>query len=114
MKAILRDQDYSFDATARKVYLHVSGIGLAQIGLITNLSTGTIVYQFNSPTLGGTLVDGVLTLTFNTTSMSSHDKLQIIVDTPNGNGNKQLEHIAERLEALIDVSNRILERLMEI
>lgn len=43
-----------------------------------------MVYQFNDPSLGGTVSGNVLTLAFNTTGMHNTDKLQIIYDCATG------------------------------
>lgn len=56
---------------------------LSQLLLITNVSTNTIIYNFANNTQGGTLSDNVLTLTYDTTSMSAGDSLQIYADIEN-------------------------------
>lgn len=57
---------------------------LEQFLLITNVTSGTILYQFNVPSKGATLstVGGntTLTLEFSTQSMSAADRLQIFID----------------------------------
>jgi hypothetical protein len=53
-----------------------------QLLTITNTTDGTLIYVFADNTLGGTLDQGILTLTYNTTSMSDTDKLQIYIDVP--------------------------------
>ena len=54
---------------------------LEQILLITNVTANQIIYNFADSTAGGILSGSSLTLTYNTTSMSSGDHLQIFVDT---------------------------------
>jgi hypothetical protein len=63
----------------------VSGTyALEQFLLITNVSTGEVIYQFNKPTKGGTVASAggqtTLTLEANTSGMSSTDRLQAFVE----------------------------------
>lgn len=63
----------------------VSGTyALEQFLLITNVSTGATIYQFNKPAKGGTVSTGggntTLTLEADTSSMSGSDRLQVFVD----------------------------------
>lgn len=71
---------YVFDASARTVT--VTGlqgpINLEQFLLITNVTDGIIIYNFAAST--GTLAGNVLTLAYDTSTMSDTDRLQIIVD----------------------------------
>ena len=57
---------------------------LEQFLLITNVTSGTILYQFNVPSKGAVRTTGggntTLTLEFSTQSMSSADRLQIFID----------------------------------
>jgi len=55
-------------------------IKLDQILLITNVTDNIIVYNFADPTAGGTLASNILTLGYNTTTMSDTDRLQIFID----------------------------------
>jgi hypothetical protein len=61
---------------------------LEQFLLITNVTAGVVVYQFNSPSKGSALAvaggDTTLTLEFNTGGMSSGDALQIFADSTTG------------------------------
>jgi len=66
---------------------------LEQFLLITNVTSGTILYQFNVPSKGAVRTTGggntTLTLEFSTQSMSSADRLQIFIDdltSPGGGG----------------------------
>lgn len=80
MKQIIKN--YSFDKTAKTVtFSDFSSIRLDRILLITNVTTNTLVYQFNNSLLGGTVATNILTLTYNTSSMSNTDKLQIFYET---------------------------------
>ena len=74
-------EDYSFDAANQKVTFNTTDvITLEQLLIITNVTTNKIIYNFADPNAGGTIVNNVLTLDFDTTSMSSGDKLQIYLD----------------------------------
>ena len=57
---------------------------LEQFLLVTNVTTGATIYQFNSPAKGGTVSSAggntTLTLEYNTSTMSSGDRLQIFVE----------------------------------
>jgi len=71
---------YSFNAATSQVTINLEdGISpkLEGILLITNVTDNIIIYNFANPTLGGTLSNNVLTLTYSTVAMSNNDKLQI-------------------------------------
>lgn len=57
---------------------------LEQFLLITNVTTGAVIYQFNSSTKGGAVTTGggntTLTLETDTSAMSAGNRLQIFVD----------------------------------
>lgn len=63
---------------------------LEQFLLITNVTSGTILYQFNVPSKGAVLSTGggntTLTLEFSTSSMNAADRLQVFVDDPAAGG----------------------------
>lgn len=74
-------EDYTFNAAAQQITFNTtSNINLEQLLVITNVTTNTIIYNFADPNAGGSIVDNVLTLDFNTTSMSDSDSLQIFLD----------------------------------
>ena len=80
MKSLVRD--YTFDASSKTVtFTNISSIGLEQILLITNVKDNIIIYSFADNALGGTVSGNVLTLTYNTASMSDTDELQIFIDS---------------------------------
>lgn len=73
--------NYTFDSSAKTVtFTDYTTIRLDSLLLITNVTDGIIIYNFASPTLGGTVTNNVLTLTYNTSSMDNADKLQIFYD----------------------------------
>jgi hypothetical protein len=57
-----------------------SSLTLNQLLLITNTTKNTIIYNFADPTAGGSISGNVLSLSANTSTMSSGDSLQIFID----------------------------------
>ena len=76
--------NYSFDASAKQItFTDYNPIIQERILLATNVTDGIIIYNFaNSATLG-TCATNVLTLAYDTTTMSDTDKLQIFYDDAN-------------------------------
>ena len=70
--------NYTFDASAKTIDC-ADFSAIEKIAIITNITTWDIIYQFNNALKGGTLAGTVLTLDFNTTTMSDTDDLQIII-----------------------------------
>ena len=94
---------YTFNPTAKTVTF--SGLSqqitLANILLITNVTANTIIYNFASSTTGAvSFVNNVLTLDYDTTSMSATDVLQIYID---------VESYEESLATLLRRMNKLLE-----
>ena len=81
---------YSFNKDTRTVTITGKNIRREQLLLITNVTAGTVIYNFSDPSLGFTSftngVDAVgletttIILTYNTTAMSATDKLSILVE----------------------------------
>jgi len=78
--------DYTFDASQKTLVLD-DIYAQKRFLLITNLSTGDIIYQFNDINLSFSDVsfdydksETTLTLAFDTTSMTDNDVLQIYLD----------------------------------
>lgn len=114
MKIIVDKYDYGFSAANKTVTFadNYLGLQLNEILLITNITNNTIIYQFNSSTLGGTLAGNVLTLTYNTASMSDYDQLQIVVDTEIIQRNAPKSRVESLLEDLIDIQKKIYEHII--
>ena len=94
---------YTFNPAAKTVTF--SGLSytltLANILLITNVKANTIIYNFADASTGETSFNNnVLTLTYDTSSMSATDTLQIYLD---------LESYEESLAALLRRMNKLLE-----
>jgi hypothetical protein len=87
--------------------------------LITNVTSNVIVYNFANPAQGGSVADNVLSLDYNTTSMSNNDALQIYYDDGVESASEitaeaivdavlTLKRIAKNMESLqvVDVNQR--------
>lgn len=74
-------QDYVFNTATKQITFNTTDVvKLEQLLVITNVTDNIIIYNFADSTKGGTLINNVLTLTFDTTSMSSSDSLQIFLE----------------------------------
>jgi hypothetical protein len=74
-------QDYTFNAATKQITFNTTDIvSLNQVLVITNVTDNVIIYNFADAAKGGTIVNNVLTLTFDTTTMSDTDSLQIFLD----------------------------------
>ena len=74
-------QDYTFNAATKQITFNTSDtVFLNQVLVITNVTDNIIVYNFADPAKGGAIVNNVLTLKFDTTTMSDTDSLQIFLD----------------------------------
>jgi len=74
-------EDYTFNAATKQITFNTpSSVSLEQLLLITNVTDNVIIYNFADPLFGGTISNNVLTLTYNTVSMSNSDGLQIFLD----------------------------------
>ena len=77
---------YVFDASAQTVSIdNFDPLVIEQVMLIVNQTDGIIIYNPFDPAKGGTVTgtDAVLTLEYDTTSMSDTDKLMIVMDDAN-------------------------------
>lgn len=74
-------KNYTFNKTAKTVtFTDYISIDLDSILLITNVTSNVIIYNFANHSLGGTVLNNVLTLTYNTSVMLDTDKLQIFYE----------------------------------
>jgi hypothetical protein len=89
MGRVVNTADYTFNKTAKTITFssRYTGIELAQIQLITDVTNSTVIYQFNKAGFGGTLVGLVLTLAYDTTGagFNNTDNLMIIVNETQDN-----------------------------
>lgn len=70
---------YTFDASEKTITFGFAP-EIEGFSVITNVVDNVIIYQFNDPALGGSVTGNVLTLTYNTASMSDTDELMIRYD----------------------------------
>lgn len=70
---------YTFNKTAKTITFSGFTASLERLLLITDSTNNTPLYQFNSPSLGASLSNNVLTLNYNTNTgaFADTDKLQI-------------------------------------
>jgi hypothetical protein len=84
-------ESYAFTPTTRTIVVTGKNIRKEQLLLITNTSTGTVIYNFSDPSLNSTsytnAVDSVtgqetttIILAYNSSAMASTDKLAILVE----------------------------------
>jgi hypothetical protein len=79
MKVLL--QDYVFNAATKQITFNTTDVvKLEQLLVITNVTDNIIIYNFADAAKGGSITNNVLTLTFDTTSMSDSDSLQIFLE----------------------------------
>lgn len=109
--------NYTFDKTAKTVtFTDYTTIRLDSILLITNVTDNVIIYNFADPSLGGTVTNNVLTLTYDTSSMDNTDKLQIFYEGDNtlatndlqttlNSLTETLQELAARLQVLTGMAN---------
>jgi hypothetical protein len=77
-KILIQDGHYAFDSGAKTItFSDYATIDINGVLLITNVTHGVIIYQFDKPTLLGTVTTNVLTLTYDSSWMSDTDDLQI-------------------------------------
>lgn len=73
--------NYTFDASAQTLTLtDYASLNQEGLLLITNTTDNVIIYNFASPTYKATVTGNVISLTYNTTSMSNSDDIQIWYD----------------------------------
>lgn len=94
---------YTFNAASKTItFNNITLFTLDQILLITNSTSGIIIFNFADPLAGGILVNNVLTLTYNTTAMANTDALQIYVDLPSTVANDNAAMIDNYTHVLLE------------
>lgn len=77
----IKIDNYTFNKTAKTVtFTDYTTIRLDSVLIITNVESNIMIYNFVDPGAGGSVVNNVLTLDYNTTAMNDSDKLQIFYD----------------------------------
>ena len=73
--------NYTFSKTAKTItFTDYTTIRLDSVLIITNVMSNIIIYNFADPTKGGTVLNNVLTLDYDTSLMNDSDKLLIYYD----------------------------------
>lgn len=73
--------NFTFDPVQRTLTFNdYATVDLERLLLVTNVTDNVIIYNFADPTRGGGVAGNVVTLLFDTTSMSSNDALQIFYE----------------------------------
>ena len=98
--------NYSFNAAAKQITLSdYTSVNLESLLLITNVTNNVIIYNFAGQGKGATVSGNVLTLDFDTTSMSNSDSLQIFIDNNEVGASEStvdsLRDIADYLKILV-------------
>lgn len=121
-KYVLDTSKYTFDASTRTITF-VDDITVQEILVITNVTDGIIIYNFACEGFTGELSGKILTLEFDTRSMSDTDDLLVILqqnDTSVEDGladvttvsNRQQVTLANILEEL-KLTNKLLGKIYD-
>lgn len=99
-KKTLDSSYYRFNPILKQIIFQPH-LGLKQedIFLIVNLTDNQMIYNFTCPNEGGTWLNNILTLTYETSTMSETDKLMIIVNKENKT-EYYLEKILDEIKTL--------------
>jgi tetrahydromethanopterin S-methyltransferase subunit H len=89
-REVLERLDYTFTPSTKTIVINNKFIPREKLTLITNVTTNQVIYNFSDPalratsysaTINSSMVESTtIVLNYNTTSMSSTDKLQIVID----------------------------------
>lgn len=76
--------NYTFTPNTKRISFNdYTNINLEQLLLITNVTSGIIIYNFAKPELGAVKFNAnTITLDYNTASMNANDRLQIFIEAP--------------------------------
>jgi len=103
---------YSFNPEARTITIGglLSTLKKEQLLIVTNVTNNIMLYNFADPTYGATITNNIITLSYNTSGMTSTDNLQIFVEV-NDNGNDQAQFQRMMLQfmrslGVVDANNR--------
>jgi len=108
---------YTFDKSAKTItFTDYATIRLDSIRLVINVEDNIVLYNPAKANTGGSVLNNVLTLDYDTSAMSNTDKLQIIYNNEDLKASQALQQdivdlmeavhtLAHRLEALASVMN---------
>ena len=101
-------EDYTFNAATQQITFNTTEtITLERLLIITNVTDNLIIYNFADPNLGGTITNNVLTLNYNTTTMSNTDRLQIFIEN-------QLTPASEESLQYLQDQTALLSRMVKL
>ena len=99
-------KDYTFDPALKQISITLTNqVTLANVLLITNVTTNVVIYNFANPILGGSMQNNVLTLDYDTTLMLPSDELQIFLDI---DGSPASEDTVSALKEQVALMKRLL------
>jgi hypothetical protein len=100
-------EDYTFNAATKQITFNTTSVvGLEQLLVITNVTDNLIIYNFADPSAGGTVANNVLTLDYDTTSMSNTDNLQIFLDNLESPASDEMLRLMGRMVKLLEPSSQ--------
>jgi hypothetical protein len=103
-------EDYTFNASEKKITFNTRDtITLEKVLIITNVTDNIIIYNFANPQFGGTISNNVLTLNYDTTSMSNSDALQIFIENSFTPASEESLQILEDQTVLLRRMVKLLE-----
>jgi len=98
-------EDYTFNAATKQITFNTTSVvGLEQLLVITNVTDNIIIYNFADPSAGGTIANNILTLDYDTTSMSNTDNLQIFLDNQETPASDEMLRLMGRMVKLLESS----------
>ena len=101
---------YSFDATNKQIILNeIPTLSLENILIITNVTDGIQIYNFADNNLNATISNNIITLEYDTTSMSNSDNIQIFIE--DGDVSNDTTSILEYLACLGQCMKRLLTNI---
>jgi hypothetical protein len=87
----------------------IANFDIKRLVAIININSNIIIYNVANPLAGfTTVVDGVITLDYNTSAMSSTDLLQVIYDNNDAITNNELIEAIETMRMAIQSLNRTI------
>ena len=101
---------YTFNASLKQITLNdIPSLSLENILIITNVTDGVQIYNFADNNLNATISNNVISLEFDTTSMSNSDSIQIFIE--DGDVSTDTTSILEYLTCLGQCMKRLLANI---
>ena len=96
---------YTFDKVSKTITFSGFNCSLDGLLMVTDVTNNTIIYQFNDPAKGGSLVNNTLTLDYNTNvvAFTNNDNLQIFYwsEAPQGVTLSEIDSLIARRDLSI-------------